>query len=180
MGILLCGLNPDLKVIESSPIGWAFTRTSYGPWMISALFLREAVQTFRAGFSSAIRRMGQKGFHDVDYGAIFSKYDIMSAEVELNKVYLWSLNTLIIQYFAFSFVAYLIIMYKGKSHSGSLGMAVVKYWAQSEIIDPIWNYIKYGTASNLTQRERQFLIEKADREEFLKKEKRIKRKEKLR
>tara|TARA_B110000305_G_C19328012_1_gene582459 strand:+ start:594 stop:893 length:300 start_codon:yes stop_codon:yes gene_type:complete len=46
-----------------------------------------------------------------------------------------------------------------------------------QVIDPVLSYVKYGTASSLTQKERTYLTEKADRENFKRKERRIKRKQ---
>ena len=46
-----------------------------------------------------------------------------------------------------------------------------------EVYDPVLNYIKYGTTYSLTQSEKQFLIEKAERDEFKRKQRRDRKRE---
>ena len=100
---------------------------------------------------------------------MFSKADIYEAQLKLAEVYRFDLCILIAQYYVYMLIAYSLLLWKAKSSSGLLGWSALKQGIKSSTIEPIMNYLTYGTFTiEMTRREREML-------EFAKKKKRAKK-----
>jgi ABC-type multidrug transport system ATPase subunit len=161
MGILFAGLNPALKDLVKTPIGWFMTTFNYGSWFTGALFVRECKYIFAAGFKESIRWLEEKGYHDVQQDDVFSQADIYKAQLRLAEIYREKLWFMVSQYAWYMVAAYFVFLYQAKKEQGMLALGPIVFTIRNNVYDPLMNFVKYGQFSTeISRREKDEIDEK--------------------
>ena len=153
---MLSGLNPSARTLGSFLAGKIGLWLSFGPWTMGSLLIKQTVGSAKALYPIYVGTLDNFGYLNLDNSTLINEDAINDSKVVLDDAYKHNLSHLYTQYFMYSFLAYFVMMCKGKNASGMLGLSSLIYLLREDIIDPLHYFLRTGKTvrENLTAREK--------------------------
>jgi ABC-type multidrug transport system ATPase subunit len=157
IAVLLSGINPSARVLNSFIVGRFGLWCSYGPWTMGSLLVKQALNSPKAMYPSLCGYLDELGYLDINNSTLTSDETIEDSYVILEEKYVDNLQFMVQQYVIFGVIAYLVMSMSSKKASGIMGLDAMKYLCRVDCIEPLVAFITTGSweHEDLSKRERE-------------------------
>ena len=155
IAVLLSGLNPTVRSLQSFIVGRFGLWCSYGSWTMGALLIKQTLGVVKGLYPVYCGELDSLGYVDINNSTLVTDEAIEDSKSILEDKYIANLQHMFVQYAVFSFIAYVTMSFKAKNASGLMGLDALGYLIRIDFIDPFLSFLSTGhwTVEDLTPRE---------------------------
>jgi len=130
VSVLLSGLNPSARSLNSFLVGKIGLWCSYGSWTMGSLLIKQSMNSPLSIYPILVGGLDELGYLDVNNSTLTSETAIAESKVLLEDRYSENISFMFKQYAAYSILAYFIMSGKVSGMSGERAL----YWRRVNVI----------------------------------------------